>query len=305
MTAPFDPRDRDDEENTEHNLFDDPNSMTWGTADPDFDAMLRERLGPMPAMPTPPYAFERVLVAGRRRRARKVWAGAAAAAFVVMAGTAGTTVALNTGSPSGGTAIGEAQSGTSSPSATVTSQSPSAVPTPIATPTPSATATGTNTPVSATSATASPSSSVPQCASDMFTLSVSTAPGSSGSTADQLIIVLTNTSGHDCTTYGYPGLQLETQSGQLQSTTVTRLDKSAVKHLTVPPNDSISTTATFTAATGGATSSTGCGMASYSLAVIPPNNEQQITQTINGGPITVCGNGVLDTTPLVLGSNGS
>jgi hypothetical protein len=301
MTAPFDPDEtHDGNENTEHHLFDDPNSMTWGSADPDFDAMLRERLGPMPSMPTPPYAFERVLVAGRRRRARKVWAGAAAAAFVVMAGTAGTTVALSGhGSPTG-PVIGEAAPGTTGApkSAAATSPSPSAAPTPSATP--SATTAGASTSAAAT-ATPSDSTSVPECASDSFTLSVTNA----NSVNDQLLIVLTNTSGHACTTYGYPGLQLETSAGQLQSTTVTRVNKSSVQHLTVPANQSISTTATFAVETGTATSGAGCGMPSYSLAVIPPNQKQQIVQTITGGPVTVCGNGVLDTNPLVLGSTGS
>lgn len=304
MTSPFDPEEtHDGNENTEHHLFDDPNSMTWGAADPDFDAMFRERLGPMPTMPTPPYAFERVLVSGRRRRARKVWAGAAAAAFVVMAGTAGTTVALSSHTGSGGSVIGEANSSTasSSPSASATSQSPSATPTPSA----SATATQTGATTAAAVGTASPSAStIPECASDTFTLTVSTAAGSTGSTADSILIVLTNTSGHSCTTYGYPGLQLETDSGQLQSTTVTRVNRSSVTKLIVPANGSISTTATFTAAAAGSTSGAGCGMPSYSLAVIPPNQKQQIVQTITGGPITVCGNGVLDTDPLVLGSSG-
>jgi hypothetical protein len=299
MTAPFDPDEtHDGNENTEHNLFDDPNSMTWGSADPDFDAMLRERLGPMPSMPTPPYAFERVLVAGRRRRARKVWTGAAAAAFVVMVGTAGTTVALSGHTTSGGPVIGAAGTSTTSTSqsAAATSLSPSATPTPSASA--SATTAGTSTP----SATATPSdTSVPECASDSFTLTVTNA----NSANDELLIVLTNTSGHSCTTYGYPGLQLETSAGQLQSTTVTRVNKSSVKHLTVPANQSISTTATFAVETGTATSGAGCGMPSYSLALIPPNQKQQIVQTITGGPVTVCGNGVLDTNPLVLGSTGS
>ena len=303
MTAPFDPDEtHDGNENTEHNLFDDPNSMTWGSADPDFDAMLRERLGPMPPMPTPPYAFERVLVAGRRRRARKVWSGAAAAAFVVMAGTAGTTVALSGHSTSGGQAISAAGPGSTSASksAAATSLSPSATPSPSASA--SATTAGTSTPSAAATATASPSdTSVPECASDSFTLTVTNANSSN----NELLIVLTNTSGHACTTYGYPGLQLETSAGQLQSTTVTRVNKSSVKHLTVPANQSISTIATFAVLTGTATSGAGCGMPSYSLAVIPPNQKQQIVQTITGGPVTVCGNGVLDTNPLVLGSAGS
>ena len=301
--VPFDPDETHGGEHDEQLL--DANSMTWGSVDPDFDEMFRERLGPLPVMPTPPYAFERVLVAGRRRRSRKVWAGAAAAALVVMAGTAGTTVALNGGSA--GSSLPEANTSTVSR----TAASLSASPTPT-TPSPSAPATTatSSSPSSAagagaTTASASASTSTPQCSSTSFTLSVSTAAGSSGSTADTLVIVLTNTSGHACTTYGYPGLELETQSGQFESTTVTRMEKSAVQHLTVAANESISTTATYTAEASGSTTGTDCGVPSYYLAVIPPNEQTQIVQPITGGPITVCGSGVLDTTPFVMGNAGS
>lgn len=301
MTAPFDPEETHGSEHEEQ-LFDDPNSMTWGAADPDFDELLRDRLGPLPNMPTPPYAFERVLVAGRRRRARKVWAGAAAAAFVVMAGTAGTTVALHGGGP-GGAVIGEANPrGSQAATVAVTSPQPSAVPTPSA----SLTATTAATSASAAASTQNPSSSASstQCHSDDFKLTVSVQAGSSGSTADELVIVLTNHSGHTCTTYGYPGLQTETQSEQLQTTTVTRLNTSSVQKLTVAQGESISTTASFTAAASSSTAGAGCGAPSYYLAVIPPNEQTQIVEPISGGPITVCGNGVLDTTALVMGKNG-
>jgi len=304
MNAPFDPDETHGSEPDEQML--DANSMTWGSVDPDFDESFRERLGPLPIMPTPPYAFERVLVAGRRRRARKVWAGAAAAAFVVMAGTAGTTVVLHGGSPTGGTSIGEAATGTAASSAAASqSASPSATK-----PTPSAAATtASSSPTSAAgagaaTASASASSSTPWCESDNFALTVSTQAGSSGSTADALVIVLTNTSGHTCTTYGYPGLELETQSGQFQSTKVTREDNSAVQTLTVASGESISTTATYTASA--TTASADCGAPSYYLAVIPPNEQTQIVQTITGGPITVCGgSGELDTDPFVMGKTGS
>lgn len=301
MNAPFDPEETHDGSEHEDRLFDDPNSMTWGSADPDFDDLLRERLGPLPVMPTPPYAFERVLVAGRRRRARKVWSGAAAAAFVVMAGTAGTTVALH-GGGSGGATIGAANTPGTSATVSVASASPST----SATPSPSASATSQPPTTAASAASPSDSSSIPQCASDSFKLTVSTAPNSSGDTADELIIVLTNTSGHACTTFGYPGLELETQSEQLQSTTVNRIGTSAVKHLTVQANESISTTATFTAAANsGSTTGAGCGAPSYYLAVIPPDQKVQIVQPITGGPVTVCGDGSLDTTPFVPGAKGS
>ncbi len=77
MNGPFDPEETENGSGREpEDPFGD-NSMTWGAAEPEFDRMLWERIGPAPDMPTPAYAFERVLVAGRRRRARKVWAARA------------------------------------------------------------------------------------------------------------------------------------------------------------------------------------------------------------------------------------
>ena len=295
--VPFDPDETHGGEHGEELL--DANSMTWGTVDPDFDEQFRESLGPLPLMPTPPYAFERVLVAGRRRRARKVWSGAAAAAFVVMAGTAGTTVALHGGSGSGGSALGEAHSGPASTSASA-SPSPSASPTPS----PSKSATPTSIPSSTASAaaggapTTSASASTPQCHSDDFRLSVSVSGG------DVLTIVLMNQSGHTCTTYGYPGLETETQGQQDQTTVVNRNKTSPVQKLTVPSGASISTTATFATATGTATAGASCGAPSYYLAVIPPNEQTQIVAAISGAPITVCGGGALATDPFVMGTGG-
>lgn len=298
MNAPVDP----EETHGAGSEPDDPfgeNSQTWGAADPDFDRMLRERLGPLPTMPTPPYAFERVLLAGRRRRTRKVWAAGAVAALVVMAGTAGTTVALH--GPSHGVvtpAAGESTQPTtplSSPSASVSaSQSAS----------PAATRSASATASSPTSA-ASTSAGISQCHSDDLQLTVSLTPG--GNNLDDLLIVLRNNSAHACTTVGFPGLQTETQSEQLQSTTVTRVGKS--QKLTVGPGQSVSTLAEFTTLSAGATATptttgTGCGAPSYYLAVIPPNEQSQIVAPIQGGPVTVCGKGIMDVSPLTMGNTG-
>ena len=291
--APFDPDETHGGEHDEEQL--DANSMTWGTVDPDFDEIFRDRLGPLPIMPTPPYAFERVLVAGRRRRARKVWAGAAAAALVVMAGTAGTTVALHNTSSSG-PVIGEANTSTS-PAVTA-----SASHTPSASLSPSASAKTSSTSVpSAVGATTSASSSsgTPQCHSYDFKLKVTLESSGTAGTGT-LEITLTNNSGHSCTTYGYPGLQTETQSGQLQSTTTQRISSSAVPTITLAQGESASTTATFSTSTAtSSTTASDCGAPSYYLAVIPPNEQTQIVQTITGGPITVCDSGTLNTNPLV------
>ena len=84
-----------------------------------------------------------------------------------------------------------------------------------------------------------------------------------------------------------------------------RQNNSAVQTLNVPTGDSISTTATFTAPASGATPAADCGAPSYYLAVIPPNEQTQVVQTIGGGPITVCGgSGELDTDPFVMGKTG-
>jgi hypothetical protein len=301
MTAPSDPDEthgNEPQENEPREELLDANSMTWGTVDPDFDEMFRERLGPLPVMPTPPYAFERVLVTGRRRRARKVWAGTAAAALVVLAGTAGTTVALHGNSPSGPT-IGPANASTNSGPTLQVSPSPSVThPAVVAPPSPSASSASPSQAASTNTPSASTATSTPQCSSTSFTLSVSTEG------TDELLIVLTNTSGHSCTTKGYPGLELVTQGGLLQSTTVTRMDKSSVQTLTVTAGESISTTATYTALASGASPGPDCRAPSSSLALIPPNEQLQIVQPITGGPVTACGNGNLDTTPLVPGSSG-
>ena len=53
--------------------------------------------------------------------------------------------------------------------------------------------------------------------------------------------MLRNNSGHTCTTFGYPGLQTETVNQQLQTTTVTREDESAVTTLTLAQGASVST----------------------------------------------------------------
>lgn len=299
MNAPFDPEETHG--GSEHEDPFDENSVTWGSADPDFDRMLRDRLGPIEPMPTPPYAFERVLVSGRRRRARKVWAVGAAAALVVMAGTAGTTVALHGASVNGGTLP---------PAATSTQRSTIPLPTassPLPSPSvssASASPSGSTPPASASSSASS--STVPACHSDDLQLTVSLQPGAND--LDDLLIVLRNNSGHTCTTFGFPGLQTETVNEQLQSTTVVREGKSDVQTLTLAQGASVSTLAEFdtlsATATPGASPAAGCAAPSYYLAVIPPDEQSQLVATITGGPVTVCGNGVMDTMPFSSGSAG-
>jgi hypothetical protein len=307
MNAPFDPEEtRDGSGPGADSEPEDPfgeNSATWGAADPDFDEMLRARVGPLPSMPTPPYAFERVLLTGRRRRARKVWAAGAAAAVVVMAGTAGTTVALS-GLPSGRpgvSAAGPAQS---------TTPAPAPSPSVFASPSASASAAASSPSASASkqTPTQTPSSSapVPQCHSDDLQLTVAYKAGSGSGGSATLLIVLRNDSGHSCTTTGYPGLQTETAGEQLQTTSTNRVEHAMAKKLTLAQGQTASTVATFTTVASGATpaAGAGCGAPSAYLDVIPPNEENQILAPISGGPITVCASGVFTIPPLVMGSTG-
>jgi Protein of unknown function (DUF4232) len=304
MNAPFDPEGtHDGSEN------DDPfgeNSMTWGAADPDFDRLLRERIGPLEPMSTPPYAFERVLLTGRRRRARKVWSIGAAAAFVVMAGTAGTTVALH-GTSQGGATLPPAGTGTTTsmkaPAATLSSSpSPSPSKTPSASPSPSASASASS--AAATTTSATQPTSVPQCHSDDLQLTVSLQQG--GNNIGGMLIVLRNNSGHSCTVFGFPGLQTETENQQLQDTKVIRQSASSAQTLTLAQGDSVSTIAEFNTPTVDSTAAptTDCGAPSYYLAVIPPNEQSQIVAPIQGGPVTVCSNGDMDAVPFTTGTSG-
>lgn len=274
-------------------------SATWGAADPDFDRMLRDRIGPVDPMPTPAYAFERVLMAGRRRRARKLWAGASAAALVVMAGTAGTTVALNAGNSGG---IPTAGSGSSSN--IVVQPSPSAVPfseTAVVSPSPSA----SPTPSASTSAAAPTASTTttPNCLStDLNPTGV--AKAGSGTSAT-LVVTLTNTSGHPCITDGYPGVEFAPAGGSpLQSATETRVSPKLKHQLTVAPKGTVSTLVTYQTVAAGATPGADCYTPSAYVLVIPPNQQNQLMAPITGGPITVCAEGAVSLTPLVAGSNG-
>jgi hypothetical protein len=300
VNAPFDPEETHGGSDNEDPFGE--NSMTWGAADPDFDRMLRDRIGPLEPMSTPPYAFERVLLTGRRRRARKVWSIGAAAAFVVMAGTAGTTVALHGASTGGG--LPPAASGTTSQvRPPVETASASASPSPSATsasPSPSA-----STAAPSTAAASPTQSSVPQCHSDDLQLTVSLQAG--GNDIDAMLVVLRNNSGHSCTVFGFPGLQTETVNQQLQSTTVIRQDPTSAKTVTLGQGDSVSTITEFNppSTTGGTASpAAGCGAPSYYLAVIPPDEQSQIVAPIQGGPVTVCSNGDMDVVPFTTGTSG-
>jgi hypothetical protein len=298
MNVPFDP---DETNGAPEN--DDPfgeNSMTWGAADPEFDRMLRERIGPPPTMTTPAYAFERVLLAGRRRRSRKLWAAGATAALVVMAGTAGTTVAFSKG-PSNGVVVPPAATVVQGPTASGSgSGGPSQSASPGATSTnPPTPANGSNT------ASAAVQASPPQCQSADLQLTVSAQPG--GNSLANFLIVLQNDSGHTCTIDGYPDLEPETKGRQSQSTKIIQQGQEELQNVTLARGQSASTLAEYTfgaTAAPGASPAAGCSEPSYYLAVTPPGGGGQLIAPITDGPATICGNGVIDTLPFTSGNTG-
>lgn len=307
MTAPFDPEEFDPEGTNRDGCEDDvlgedlgEDLGPWDADDQLFDLMLRERIGQVPHLPTPPHAFERVLVAGRRHRARKVWAVGAAAALVVLAGTAGTTVVLRGTSTSNNSAL---------PPAVAVSHATTPDPGPAVTASPSPGATGNlagTLATASTSASTTASASTPQCHSDDLQLTVSVQFG--GNNLADLLIALRNNSGHPCTIYGYAAdLQTETKAGQPQNTKIVQQGQEEFTEVTLAQGQSASTLAeiTFGATDSTSSSDASCNAPSYYLAVTPPNEQTQLVAPITGGPVSLCGaNHIIDSLPFTAGATG-
>ena len=156
---------------------------------------------------------------------------------------------------------------------------------------------------------------VPQCITSNVVAAVYVVAGSQGMGHESLNLTLTNISGHSCTVYGFPGLQLmeenaQDQPGADQATSVT-WDPGVPKTLvTLADSGSASTTIQFDMDVPGVgePSSGPCEPDSYYLAIIPPNNTTAVTARI-GGPnsttgITVCEQGRLQVLAFIAGGTG-
>jgi len=155
----------------------------------------------------------------------------------------------------------------------------------------------------------------PQCVTSNLVAAVNVVAGSQGMGHEALNITLTNISGHSCTVYGFPGLQLRTQDmeGQpgLDQTTTTTWTTGAPKSLvTLADSGSASTTVIFDVDVPGPgePQSGPCEPDSYYLGIIPPNNTTALTARIGGANattgITVCEHGNLEALPFIAGSTG-
>lgn len=150
---------------------------------------------------------------------------------------------------------------------------------------------------------------VPQCHTQDLSAEANLVAGSAATGHITMNITVTNTSGHTCTIYGFPGLGLEDTNQDLQPTKVT-WDTAIPKTLISLPNGG---TASSSARIDkdlpvGSEPLTGpCEPASFYLQVTPPNNTSQLVATIGdtgGSGITVCDFGALDVLAFVPGSTG-
>jgi Protein of unknown function (DUF4232) len=150
---------------------------------------------------------------------------------------------------------------------------------------------------------------VPQCMTVDLSPEANIVADSAAAGHITMNITVTNTSGHACTIYGFPGLELEDVNQHDQATKVT-WDPAVPKTLiTLANGQSASSSAQLDKDLPvGSEPLTGpCEPASYEIQITPPNNTTQLVAPIgdtdNQG-ITVCDFGALDTLAFVPGSTG-
>jgi hypothetical protein len=180
-----------------------------------------------------------------------------------------TITVTTSGSPSGS---GGSTDQTSTQTATTTT---------VSTPTTSATTTVTGT-ASTTSGSTTPVAGAPACRAADLALSFLGQQGATGH--GELGFALRNTSGHTCTTVGYPGvLFLDRGGGTLPTvpihTTNDFFGATRLATLSVAPGGTVSFRL---GVTHGISSPAGCSTA-YGLQAIPPNDTATLRTSIPGG----------------------
>jgi hypothetical protein len=181
--------------------------------------------------------------------------------------------------------------------------------TPSAQPSQAPTGTAIVLPPSSAAPSASPSPSAsgnPRCHTADLSPAVAVVNGSQAAGHESMNLTLTNTSGHPCTIFGYPGMMLQDQNGNGQATNVTRNRSLTPKTLTLANGSAASTTVRFDfdMPASGEPATGPCEPMSYGLLITPPNETTQLTSPIGGGPVTVCEKGTLDVLPFIAGTTG-
>ncbi len=149
---------------------------------------------------------------------------------------------------------------------------------------------GTTTTADATTSTAAGTTTtggMPACTAAMLKLAYLGGQGATGH--GELGFSLTNTSGHSCHTYGYPGILFLDASGQPLPTVPTRttqdfFGKAPAVDLNVAPGATVSFRL---GVTHGASSTTGCTTA-HGLQVIPPDDTATLRSEIGNGGAYEC-----------------
>jgi Protein of unknown function (DUF4232) len=146
---------------------------------------------------------------------------------------------------------------------------------------------------------------VPRCHTADLSPAVSIVQGSQGAGQESMNIKLTNTSGHPCTVYGYPGMKLEDGNGSGQATNVV-WTPSTKSSITVANGASVATTAhfDFDMPAQDEPQTGNCEAPSVYLEITPPDETTQLSATIAGGPITVCNHGTIEVLPFIAGGTG-
>jgi hypothetical protein len=150
---------------------------------------------------------------------------------------------------------------------------------------------------------------VPQCQTADLSAEANTVAGSAAAGHLTMNITVTNTSGHTCTIYGFPGLALEDKNQDIQHTAVTWQPTIPKTLITLANGATASSSAQFDKDLPvGSEPLTGpCEPASFYLLVTAPNNTTQLVAPIGdtgGAGITVCDFGALNVLAFVPGSTG-
>jgi hypothetical protein len=150
---------------------------------------------------------------------------------------------------------------------------------------------------------------VPQCMTVDLSPEANIAAGSAAAGHITMNITVTNTSGHTCTIYGFPGLLLEDVNQHDQATKVNWGPAVPKTLITLTNGQSASSSAQFDKDLPvGSEPLTGpCEPASYYIQITPPNNTTQLVAPIGGTDnqgITVCDFGTLNALAFVPGTTG-
>jgi hypothetical protein len=277
---------------------------TWDPLDPAVDRRLRDLAGEVTPLHAPPHAFERVLVRGRRRRMRTAWTVATASTLACVL-VVGGAVAIGLRTQSGPVQLAGGQSTGGAPTTQAPTGAPTSIRATVAQPTPQATSSQVVVAPSAASPGTVQAADVPRCHTANLNAGAAVVAGSLSGGHELMNLTLTNTSGHACTIYGYPGMKLEIQQTVGQATDVSRISATP-QTLTVANGASASTTVEFMPDSPDSTEpQTGpCEPGSYYLEVTPPDETTQLITPISGGPVIACGQGALSVYPFVAGSTG-